>query len=155
MVIGGIITDNSGTTETGVPFLMDIPLLGHLFKRKADSANRTTLYFFVTPHIMSDVEFADLAEISYRKKLEAADSIGAGRIRVIDPGFQRERDGVDLHGFELPLHRSPPRGEIDEEDVGMNPAKVNDLLRQNKEEQSVLETDLQGTPDPDGEEDRP
>jgi general secretion pathway protein D len=144
MVIGGIITDNTGTTQTGVPFLMDIPLLGRLFQRKAESGNRTTLYFFVTPHIMSDVQFADLAEISYRKKLEAADAIGAGRIRVIDPNFQREREGVDLRGFELPLHRSPPRGEIDEQDAGLDPERINELLR---EEGRAPETQQ---PDPDG-----
>jgi hypothetical protein len=55
--------------------------------RDTDTDNRTTLYFFVTPHILRDKDFADLAEISYKKKLEAAESIGAERVRVIDPRF--------------------------------------------------------------------
>ena len=31
-VIGGIYVDSDTNDDSGVPFLMDIPLLGHLFK---------------------------------------------------------------------------------------------------------------------------
>lgn len=129
MVIGGIVTDNKGKTRDAVPFLGDIPILGYLFRRDSDSQNKTTLYFFVTPHIMHDRDFADLAEISYKKKLEAADTIGSDRIRVVDPTFGHEK-GVDLRGFEVPLYRSPARGEVvDDASVGLDPARVNELLK--------------------------
>lgn len=128
MVIGGIVTDVKGKTHSGVPWIGDIPILGALFRREQDSSQKTTLYFFVTPHIMRDRDFADLAEVSYKKKLEAADIIGADRIRVIDPSFGQKSQGVDMRGFELPLYRSPARGEVQGESVGIDPGRVPELL---------------------------
>jgi general secretion pathway protein D len=130
MVIGGIITDNKGKTRDGVPWLADLPLLGWLFRSQSDSTSRTTLYFFVTPHIMRDRDFADLAEISYKKKLEAADTIGADRVRVIDPTFgQDKRKSVDMRGLEVPLYRSPPRGEVQGGQVGIDSGRVQSMLQ--------------------------
>ena len=74
MVIGGIIVDNKNDTSNRIPILGDIPILGRLFRRDTEVKDRTSLYFFVTPHIMFDREFADLSTYSYNKKLEAADA---------------------------------------------------------------------------------
>jgi general secretion pathway protein D len=133
MVIGGIITDNNGTEKRSVPWLGDIPILGYLFGSNSTSGNKTTLYFFVTPHIMRDRDFADLAEYSYKRKLEAADTIGADRIRVVDPTFGREKQGVDMRGFEVPLYRGPERGEVKESAVGLDPSRVSGMLKNNGE----------------------
>jgi general secretion pathway protein D len=129
MVIGGIITDNKGRSHSGVPFLGDIPILGYLFRRQGESSSKTTLYFFVTPHIMRDRDFADLSEVSYKKKLEAADTIGADRVRMIDPTFGQTKKGVDMRGLEVPLYRSPPRGEVRGSEVGIEPGKIQGMLK--------------------------
>jgi general secretion pathway protein D len=142
MVIGGIIIDNTQQTKTQVPFLGDIPILGHLFKRQSDSQDRTALYFFVTPHIMSDLEFADLYEISYQKKQEAADAIGAGRIRQVDPGFGKDDTPYGLSGFDVPIYSSPGRGEVDPADVGLD-----DQARQNRLLEEAKKKDEQGGED--------
>jgi hypothetical protein len=133
MVIGGIVVDNVQDTSRQVPLLGDIPILGRLFRRDADSQDRTALYFFVTPHIMSDLEFADLAQYSYQKKLEAADTIGADRVRQVDPRFGAKENPIDLRGFDVPLYTSPKRGEVDAENVGLdNPMRKNELLEEQK-----------------------
>lgn len=131
MVVGGIITDNMSHTRRGVPWLGDLPLVGMAFRRDTDSNDRTTLYFFVTPHILRDNDFADLAEISYRKKLEAAEVIGSDRVRVIDPAFSTEDSEIDWEEqFGVPLYRSPERGEVDFESVGIDPVRRAELLEQ-------------------------
>lgn len=130
MVVGGIITDNLGKSKRSVPWLGDIPILGYLFSDSSESQNKTTLYFFVTPHIMRDRDFADLAEYSFKRKLEAADTIGADRIRVVDPTFGRNKEGVDMTGFEVPLYRGPQRGEVQNDDVGLDAKKLNEMLKQ-------------------------
>ncbi|MFP6632331.1 MAG: hypothetical protein VCD16_06820, partial [Planctomycetota bacterium] len=89
--------------------------------------------FFVTPHIMHDEDFADLAEISYRKKLEAADTIGLDRMRMVDPDFGGDSDTIDLEGFDLPLYAKPQRGEVKASDVGMDPLSVHETLRKGRE----------------------
>ncbi len=143
MVIGGIITDNKGSNRNSVPFLGDIPILGYLFGSNGTSANKTTLYFFVTPHIMRDRDFADLAEYSYQRKLDAADTIGADRIRVIDPTFGRTNAGIDMRGFEVPLYRGPARGEVPSDAVGLDAEKVHTML---KKDQPAAGAGDSGTP---------
>lgn len=128
MVIGGIIVDDANKTRNAIPFLGDIPLLGFLFRRDTDTENRTTLYFFVTPHIMRDAEFADLAEWTYRKKTEAADAIGVGRVQIVDPNFGRTKNDLDLSSFDVPLYQSAEAGEVEGEEVGLNNAEINEML---------------------------
>jgi general secretion pathway protein D len=130
MVIGGIIVDNASKASDRVPWFADIPLIGWLFRRDQTTKDRTSLYFFVTPHIMRDREFADLAEYSYDKKLEAADIIGAGRVRMIDDTFGGPEAGLDLSGLQLPLYQAPTRGEVDETTIGVDARGVKDMLDQ-------------------------
>lgn len=136
MVIGGIITEADTKDNSRVPWLGDIPLLGRLFRRDSDSSTKTTLYFFVTPHILEDENFADLAEISYRAKLDAAETIGAGRVKQIDPSFMRSGDQVDLAPFELPLYRSPRTGNVSAGEVGLDPDATNEMIEQASEAKS-------------------
>jgi type IV pilus assembly protein PilQ len=52
-VIGGIYTRASSQNENGVPLLSKIPVLGWLFRHRAESDTRTELLIFVTPHIVN------------------------------------------------------------------------------------------------------
>jgi len=52
-VIGGIYVDSDTDESTGVPFLMDIPLLGWLFKSNTKNKTKTELLIFITPKIVS------------------------------------------------------------------------------------------------------
>ena len=52
-VIGGIYVDTDNETSAGVPFLMDIPLLGWMFKSNSKTKNKTELLIFITPRILS------------------------------------------------------------------------------------------------------
>jgi hypothetical protein len=141
MVIGGIVTDNSTHTRNSVPWLADVPILGVLFRRDTDTDTRTTLYFFVTPHILQDHNFADLAEISYQRKLEAAETIGADRMRVVDPNFELEANDVDFMGqFGVPLYRSPEHGEVDAQMLGIDPIRRDELLNAAQRIESPLQT---------------
>ena len=90
MVIGGVITDNNTFDRQQTPWLGSIPLLGALFRSDSNDESRQTLYFFVTPHILADEDFADLAALSFEKKLEASAVIGQDRVRIIDPNFGTE-----------------------------------------------------------------
>jgi type IV pilus secretin PilQ/predicted competence protein len=51
VVIGGLIKDSLVDTETGIPILKDIPLLGWLFKNKTKNKDRTELLIFITPEL--------------------------------------------------------------------------------------------------------
>jgi type IV pilus assembly protein PilQ len=53
VVIAGLTTKEETETETGVPLLKDIPLLGYLFKHTASATRKRDLIIFVTPHIVA------------------------------------------------------------------------------------------------------
>lgn len=52
VIIGGLMSNNKIETDSKVPFLGDIPLLGNLFKRRAQAGTKTELLIFLTPHIV-------------------------------------------------------------------------------------------------------
>ena len=53
VVIGGLISGTKSSSDSKVPLLGDIPLLGQLFKSSSKSAKKTELLMFLTPHIVS------------------------------------------------------------------------------------------------------
>jgi general secretion pathway protein D len=53
VVIGGLMTSDKASSESKIPILGDIPLLGNLFKRKTTSNGKNELLIFLTPHIVS------------------------------------------------------------------------------------------------------
>jgi type IV pilus assembly protein PilQ len=54
-VIGGIYVDNDSDEDDGVPFLMDIPLIGWMFKDNTKTKTKTELLIFITPRILSNI----------------------------------------------------------------------------------------------------
>jgi len=52
VVIGGLIQNLKSSSESKVPLLGDIPLLGQLFKFSAKSSGKSELLMFITPHIV-------------------------------------------------------------------------------------------------------
>ena len=52
-VIGGIYKEDETLLEDGVPFLMDIPFLGRLFKSSQSSKIKSELLIFITPRILN------------------------------------------------------------------------------------------------------
>lgn len=54
-VIGGIFVDSDTEGDEGVPYLMDIPFLGNLFKSNTKSKTKTELLIFITPRILGQI----------------------------------------------------------------------------------------------------
>jgi general secretion pathway protein D len=54
IVIGGLMEDRKQVTESKVPFLGDIPILGWLFKSRSTDNQKVNLLLFLTPHIIKD-----------------------------------------------------------------------------------------------------
>jgi general secretion pathway protein D len=75
VIIGGLIDEADEVVESGIPILMDIPLLGYLFKSRNTQRTRTELAIFVTPYvIMTDEDAAALTERA-RDRLGGIDSL--------------------------------------------------------------------------------
>ncbi len=77
MVIGGLIQSDQTRSESGVPYLSDLPLLGWLFKTTSRSGNKQTLMVFISARIIQtteQVEAISKAKMNkYRKQRERFD----------------------------------------------------------------------------------
>jgi len=54
IAIGGLIQEQIQKNVSGIPFLMDIPILGYLFKQTDNRKIRTELIIFLTPRIAAE-----------------------------------------------------------------------------------------------------
>jgi len=55
VVIGGIYQKQERTSDAGIPFLKDIPLLGWLFKAERKEEGQVELLIFLTPTVVKSV----------------------------------------------------------------------------------------------------
>jgi len=62
IAIGGLISDTSTSSSTGVPYLSRLPGVGLLFGNKSTSHSRSELIIFMTPHVILDE--SDMIEAS-------------------------------------------------------------------------------------------
>jgi general secretion pathway protein D len=70
IVIGGIIDDTVDRTRTGIPFLMDIPVVGRAFRVESDNVRRTELIVLLTPHVVRDRQESRNATEAFKSRLK-------------------------------------------------------------------------------------
>lgn len=69
VIIGGLMQNDKTSTESKIPLLGDIPLLGKLFKRTVKNQAKTELMIFLTPQIIEDP--TQLAGLTARERGKA------------------------------------------------------------------------------------
>lgn len=69
VLLGGLISQNNSRSETGVPFLKDIPFAGQLFRTNSDANRKTELLVLITPYIIADDHDAKEITDAFRNQL--------------------------------------------------------------------------------------
>ena len=95
ILMGGYLDNNRTTSNSGVPYLKDIPLLGNLFKNKSNSGSKTELMILVRPTILPKP--SDVANYT-REQRESS-----GNIQKLEKDFgtddaKSRRDAKKLKG---------------------------------------------------------
>jgi general secretion pathway protein D len=70
VVIGGLISQNRSNSDNGIPYLMDIPGLGLLFRNQTDSRSRSELLVFITPYVISDAQDSKRITDQFREQMQ-------------------------------------------------------------------------------------
>jgi len=70
VVLGGMMQETVNNSESKVPLLGDIPLLGNLFKFSSVSRRKTNLLIFLTPHIIKAPEDMERVTTDHRGKMD-------------------------------------------------------------------------------------
>ena len=73
IALGGLILEQDRYTESGVPILKDLPLIGFFFKRTEKTKERTEIVFFLTARVVTDENRATAALPSDMKKDDEED----------------------------------------------------------------------------------
>ncbi|MGH8159475.1 MAG: type II secretion system secretin GspD [Rhodanobacter sp.] len=71
VLLGGLIQQTDLTSDTGVPFLTRIPVLGKLFGTTSHNRTRTELIVLITPRVIRNPEDAKQVTDDYQNKFES------------------------------------------------------------------------------------
>ena len=77
IMLGGFIRSDKSTSRSGVPVLMDIPLLGNLFTSRSDSKDRTELIVMIRPTVLRSPEIAAAQAIKEEQRLPGVSAAAA------------------------------------------------------------------------------
>jgi len=73
--LAGLIQDNRSIGNSGLPWLNDLPVVGHLFSTQDNTDVRTELIVLITPHIIYDEHDARALTQELRRKLPQAAAV--------------------------------------------------------------------------------
>ncbi len=78
LVIGGLIRDNKTNSNTGIPFLKDMPVLGGLFSTTVNNDTRTELIVLLTPKAVRDQGESRAVTKEFRERLKELEAVRPG-----------------------------------------------------------------------------
>lgn len=93
VVISGILRNEESDVVRGIPFLMDIPVLGELFKSREKGKTTSELVVFITPFVVENTEGLDKLNQEFREHLDDVRS-------KFTPEEEKKGDADDAPGNE-------------------------------------------------------
>jgi general secretion pathway protein D len=105
ILLGGFIRSDKGKTRSGVPFLMDIPLLGNLFTYRTDTKDRSEMVVMIRPTVLKTPELAAAQAIKEEQRLPGISAAAAG-----DAAYERRMVEAERK-TELKRAKSKDRGD--------------------------------------------
>jgi type II secretory pathway component GspD/PulD (secretin) len=69
IILGGLIETDKNKNKSGMPFLMDLPLLGNLFRSSSASETRKELIILIRPTVLPTPEIAALTATAEKNKM--------------------------------------------------------------------------------------
>jgi type II secretory pathway component GspD/PulD (secretin) len=100
IILGGFIRTDKSKSRSGVPLLMDIPLLGNLFTYRADSKDRSEMVVMIRPTVLKTPEIAASQAIKEEQRLPGISAAAAA-----DAAYER-RAGAAERKAELKRARA-------------------------------------------------
>jgi general secretion pathway protein D len=124
VVIGGLMRDAITTTNSKIPLLGDIPVLGLLFRKKSTSKSKQNLLLFMTPYIVrTQADLRAIYERKIRERQEFLDryfvfgthdyhpTVDYARTRGLVSEIMKQVTAIkDEHSLAEKLAKAPPTG---------------------------------------------
>jgi general secretion pathway protein D len=100
IILGGLIKSADGKSQTKIPILGDIPILGRLFTSKGDSGSKVNVVIYITPYIIK--KSSDLTTL--RTHLDELESIQQQYNKIVfdrleaKTGHRKDRKHTTFNG---------------------------------------------------------
>ena len=104
VVIGGLMRDSESISETKIPILGDIPILGALFRQHKTVKVKTNLLLILTPYVVRDQE--DLRAIFERKMQERQEFLDRYFVFNADQAWEPPKDFSRANGLVEEIRQS-------------------------------------------------
>lgn len=99
IILGGLIETSKTKTDSGVPFLKDVPMLGYLFRSTSDSEVRNELIVLIRPTVLPTPEVAALTARAEKDKMPGVKRTEseiqieeANRLKQLDKNLKEDRE---------------------------------------------------------------
>lgn len=102
IILGGFISTTKTKSNSGVPYLKDIPLLGNLFRSSSDDTQRTELIVLMRPTVLPNPEDAAIAAKNEQRNLpvlrRAEDEIRSDEAKEREQILKDEKTAAQKNG---------------------------------------------------------
>jgi len=111
IILGGFVRSDKSKSKSGVPLLMDIPILGNLFTSRSDSKDRSETIVMIRPTVLKTPEIAAAQAVKEEHRLpgisaaEAEDT--AYERKLIENQQKQEQRQRKLTGQNNGFHTTP------------------------------------------------
>jgi general secretion pathway protein D len=99
VLLGGLIRDLGTVSDTGIPLLSSIPVIGHLFGNTTHTTTRTELIVLITPQVINNADDADRITAEYQSRFKSLAPLHAN---------SAEKSVVPAQPAALPQNPPPP-----------------------------------------------
>jgi general secretion pathway protein D len=99
VLLGGLIRDLGTVSDTGIPLLSSIPVIGHLFGNTTHTTTRTELIVLITPQVINNADDADRITAEYQSRFKSLAPLHAN---------SAEKSVVPAQPAVLPQNPPPP-----------------------------------------------
>jgi general secretion pathway protein D len=104
LAIGGIIAENKSRDRAGIPYLMNLPVIGRFFGSTTDTLRRTELVMLITPHVIRNREESQKVTEAFKNSLST--------VRNELERLQREKEKLQSAPLTEPKPAAPgPSGD--------------------------------------------
>lgn len=100
VLIGGIIDDRVDHLRSGIPYLMDIPVMGRLFRDETDRVARTELLITITPFVIRTREEARFVTEDFSSRVEGIRQLRDAMHRQYDRFKSRQLEFEEVDPLE-------------------------------------------------------
>jgi general secretion pathway protein D len=105
IILGGFVRSDKSKSKSGVPLLMDIPLLGNLFTSRTDKKDRSETIVLIRPTVLKTPEIAAAQAVKEERRLPGISAAAAADAESERQQVEAERR-AELRRANAPGHKS-------------------------------------------------